>query len=394
MTTYPYLEFYVILLSDCYSFGLGRTFYVGNHSFASTGRPPTIAISDGDQEFLSSVAMRLEQGQGMTQRQVDRALDTLDKLKGPLQAAGFGLPNEFQFALPIRKIDYTQSLSIEGDFLVLRSKYNEQLVESLRKFSSSVLAMGGWDHEKRVWKFSITEETVSWLVAQSQIYGIPIMDDVMDLFNLILECEQNKYAIELTATDGEVDISNAADSLKDWLVEHNIWGDLVKMADYSAVCAYTISSDVKYALKSVYGSRFVRWMGNRFIDCPQGEEHSAKMDQIIEWAKTVERFPIVAYNPNRTKGLTEFDKYFDESEILHIGLNDDVPEELPSNIKLIATAKSINIGRPIPLLISSVSLLFGTKAKELLSNTEKVVWNCLDIKRLTRDDRGSSQNDI
>ena len=353
--------------------------------FSSTVESSAIVQDQFGQQCLNSMLSGLTIDRGLTERQVLILENMATRHADEIKLRDYQLSTTLTNRLPVRIIDHSRGVYIKNDQIHFKSKYNEQLVAALRAAGKERKGAVTWDADTRIWKMAITEYTVSLAVALAAAYDVPVEPEIMDMFSLIGEVESTKYSIELTLSDDGVKVENAAESMQEWLTHRGADGDLLKLVDYSSVLKYSVSDEIKRAVTSEMGSRFYKFCTQTQIECPitgiTVEQRRAKLDDIFAWAKAVDRYPIVVYNPTTATQNHEFDCYFDPSEIQWIDKNPVGPVEFKQGVKLVYANSSFTNDDHIPLLISRVNLLFGKFGRELLDRTEKVVWDCVMLSK-------------
>jgi len=347
---------------------------------------PRLSFSTNDATFIASVASQVDdvsgfystKGIGLSEKQAAVALILISKYAAQLEKNGVEQPNHRNFKYPPRKINHERSLRVDDGAMQLRFPFNSDLIQTIREFAKSAQGEVVWNHEEKYWKFGLTEYNVSWAVAFAQSHSIDISDDVIELFNQILEVEKTPYGFELKLDDsGKVIITNAPESMTEYLAAHEVdQNDVVKMADYAGELAYELSDDVREALTSAYGKAFVSLCELRKFDKEQpGNTTFIDLDSIISWAIEVGRLPIVIYNPNLSRhDVTAQNKYFtpDEIQIIKSG-----GKSLDKTAKLVYTTKSLEVAEnEISVLISYANLLHGTNKRKMLDAARKIVYYC------------------
>jgi hypothetical protein len=157
--------------------------------------------------------------------------------------------------------------------------------------------------------------------------------------------EQQPYSIELQVQAGRLTISNAEDSLIDYINEHLGGFDidnLLTLADNSEVLGYTIDPDICTGLESVYGPMW-KLISNRYSTFKKSE---ITMEYLIGYAKLVNRLPVYVYETG-------------------------IPKADTADIVYLTRSKSLDI-KP-KLLVSLSSLMIGSKKESWRNNAEKIM---------------------
>lgn len=379
MAQYDYVEDYLMYIA-----GYGPTSkatIMGSLSVSWGGSPPPVQLANYDVSFVDSAAIQVCGGVALTDRQATLAERLIVKYERQLRKLGIEQPEEFKYKLGIRKLDRTSSLTKDGDVMVLKFPYNEALIKQVRNIANDAQGRVEWNKDLKVWEIGITEFNVSWAVALCQAVHIAIDKEVLDLFNLVTECEKVPFSMELTMDSTKnLYVSNAPASMLEWMQEKNVANDLYSLLDHSGVLEYTVDPAICEAIEQTHGKRFLKYCQSKEINANQRQH---KLADILEWAKMVQRFPIVVFNPHSVNiDLDEVLPHFDEHEIMCVDLKSDVSQPLvvPKHIKLVYANRLADFAERIPLLISYVSMMISKSNLRLIHKADKIVWHCENLK--------------
>ena len=376
MTIFPYIEDYLLFFS-------GR---IDNH-----GNPPKntwqtlpfpVQLATYDVKFVESTAEQLTPlfgfgtSRALTDKQAKLLEHLIQKYERQLHKHRVDQPDHKNYKHGIREINRSSELNIVDDSLVYRFPFDAARITTIREFAKTAEGKVWWDHDVRVWKFALTEFNLSWVYTMANSDSTTsIAPLVKNLFDEIVEVESHPYAIELDLDEaGSPVITNAPESMLDYVAAQGAAGNLLKLLDLSGELAYTINPDLRSALVEEYGEPFVSFCSQHSID--QALVGNS-LEPVIKWAIATNRLPIVVYNPNLTKHDKElFATYFAPQETQTIASTSSA-KQLDPTAKYVYTTKTLqDWPGKIPLLITYANLMHGASKKEFLSKAAKVCYFC------------------
>ena len=344
------------------------------------GGSPPIALATYDVSFVTSVSGQTMDGTAMTDRQAALAERLIVKYEKQLRKLGVEQPGHKNYKHGIRTVDRSSSVTLHGDLMFLKFPFNEAMINSVKEFIKYAQGRVFWSKPDKAWCFGVTEYNVSWLVAYAQAAKIHVDAEVQELFDLIIEAEQQPpYAIELRLKDSKFYIENAPESLQEYIEQHIGFDNIYALVDGSGTLGYTVSKEITDAMSVDHNEVFMSLCSAKTIDLsPLKNKYS--ISEVIEWAMAVDRLPIVVYNPNfLTPDLEEYLKYFEEDEIQIITLKNVANGVAPVDYtkSVVYTNKVLDTweGR-MPLLISYANLMHSTQKKNFMNMAEKIVYYC------------------
>jgi len=375
MLKFNHVEDYIELLAG-YDPGSGIIFNSSKYKFS---------LARYDVSIVESMAAStIWQNQALTDKQGELAVKLV--LKYRRQYANHGIditPVEENptWRLPLRKIDRSQSISIDGENIIVRFPYHQDWIDELRKLKESGQGSSRWDHESKVWEFAITEYNVNYLVTWAHGKSFDIDTRVTNLFNQILSVESQPYEIKLIRTSAGYEITNAADSLNEYVAEH-IGSDFIKLIDYAGILGYTVDADLLEEASVRYGQA-LEYIGTKH------NVHLEPRRELAEWifdyAELTNRYPICIYDPSPLpleQSLVDLAR-FKEEEIVRFDLNGKTKtsEYDPYNVKVVYAKKLPKTWEfPIPLLVSTQQMMYGGRKLDWLNRAEKIVYFCNNIR--------------
>lgn len=337
-----------------------------------------ISLASYDVKFVDSVSEQIAQGKALTDRQAVLAEKIIVTYERQLRKLGVDQPDKKEYKLGQRTVDRSSSLVRKDDLLMIRFPFNEQMIASVKEFAKNAQGRVFWSKDDRAWCTAITEFNVSWLVAYASANHISVDAEVKEMFDRIIEVEETPFAIELKIDEnGKPFISNAPDSLREYVEAYIGFDDLYALVDSAGVLGFTISEEISQVMDQNHSRAFTKLCSGRVIDLSPSE-HKYSIDEVVEWAVTVNRLPIVVFNPNfLTPKIDEYKKYFSESEISVVSHRTGaLPITVDPSIKLVYTNTVLEWSARLPLLISYANLMHSTSKKGFMSKAEKIVYLC------------------
>lgn len=365
MLTFPHVEDYIELLAG-YEPGNNQ------HLIFNTGKYK-FSLARYDVKIVESMANASVWGsQALTDKQGELAVKLVLKYKRQYANQSISIePVETNptFRMPLRKVDRTQRAWIENGQIKIKFPYNQNWIDDLRKFKEISQGLAQWNHEDKVWDIAITEYNVNWLVAWADMWKIDVDSDLRNLYNKVLLAETEPYEIKLVQTDTGFEISNAAESLVNYVNEH-LGGfglnNVTRLVDAAGVLGYTVDTGIKYdELLDLFGP-------DRIIHVPSTEQGS--LDLIFDYAELTDRWPVYIYNPGTHQS---FDlSRFSNSEVVKF---DPTGRTKTPEYNFYAT-KVIYVNKipkewnfPIPLLVSTVEMMYGGAKMDWMNRAEKII---------------------
>lgn len=340
--TFTYVEDYVEFIG-------GHRDITGKHLGLFESIPSPINLARYDVQIVESFCNQvLFDCKPYTDKQSELAVKIVTKYRKQLLqlATPVALPESLnQFRLGIRTIDRTKSVTIDrGQFLV-KFPYDTKLIDLIKKQIREGHGTAAFDGDTKAWRLALTESMLNWIMGVAPTNEFTISDEVTELYESMLVVEQQPYKIELQVQAGEFVITNAEDSLVDYINEH-LGGfgidNLLALADNSQVLGYTVAPKICAGLEEVYGPMW-KLICNRYSTFKKSE---VSEDQLLEYAKLVNRLPVYVYETG-------------------------IPKEDTEDIVYLTRSKSLDI-KP-KLLISTSSLMIGSKKESWRNNAEKII---------------------
>lgn len=363
MLTFSYVEDYIELLAG-YDPGSTILFNTGKYKFSLARYDVKIVESMANSTVWGSMAL--------TDRQGELALKLVEKYRRQYANQGIDITaiiENPQWRMPLRKVDRTQRIWLEDGQVRIKFPYNQNWIDDIRKFKEVSQGHAEWNHSEKYWSLGLTEYNVNWVVAWGETWKFEIDPEVRDLYNKILDAESVPYEIKLVRRDDGFEIVNAAESLIRY-VEERLGGfgldNTTRLVDAAGVLGYTVDRGIKYdELLDLFGP-------DRIVHVPSTE--SGSLDLIFDYAELTGRWPVCVYNPGTTQTIDL--SRFDESEVVRF---DPAGRTRTSDYNYhtlkVVYANKIPKGwnYPIPLLVSTVEMMYGGTRLEWVNAAEKII---------------------
>jgi len=340
----------------------------------------SIPLAENDDEFIKSFVKLTVKRLPLTERQGWRAIELIKKYSIELSNNGVNVQVDLpKFRQPLRIIDSTDYISIEGDIVIVHFRYEPKLVNDIRKYRDTSIGSVIYNREEIRWEFSLTEVNLTWVVTWGRLNNFIIDSMVTMLHDKILECESTPYSIKLVSTDTGYTITNAAQSLLDYIDTH-LGGfgsnNVTTLVDYAGILGYQVDESITQVdpLVQVFSPRRTEYLR------PTVEN----LESVMEYAVKANRYPVVIqhrYARLEDELMLAILKLHDNSDIVitqnlnkQLGYSsDDVKYGkiiLPSRIQ----SSRIKNLPSIPLVISYCQLLMRDS---LIANAaERIIYMC------------------
>jgi hypothetical protein len=368
MKTYTYVEDYLELLAGYDPASPHAWIFPDNKQ---------ISLARYDVSIVDSMSAHTTFGGALTDRQAELCVKIVLKYRRQFAKIGVDVtPVETPvFRLPPRKMDRSRRIWLDGARVGIRFPYDRTLIDSIHAYKKNSQGSTAWDNDEKIWWFGLTEANVNWAVAWGEAYNFNIEPEVKALFDQIIAAEQTTYEIKLVSTADGYTITNAADSLIEY-VDTKLGGfgpeNLVKLIDSSGVLGYTYDENlVRPALLNIFQAQ-------RNAHVQPGDSN---LDLIFAYAELTNRYPVCIYDP----GLKGVDlSRFDEAEIVRFNTSGKT-KTCDYNIHDVKVVYANKIPSTwdydIPLLVSTQEMMYGGKRMEWLQRAEKVIYYCNTLLR-------------
>ena len=355
-----------------------------NHSIFTVGESP-ISLARYDMKVVPSLAEQsIANQKGYTDKQAKLAAELVIKYERQLFKLGVDITpvkTKPEYRLPLRDIDRSTRLWVENDTIKLRFPYNVQQIEQVREAAKESKGRIQFNREERVQEIALTEWNLNWAYAFAKSQNFEVDTTVEQLMDLVLEVEKTPYTIELQYKNDVINITNAPDSLIEYITDHEggfTTDNLFRLIDLAPILGYTIARDIEETVINEFGTRFYSLCANRQLKVDPLTSHDL-VKEIASYARATNRFPIYVYEPDLSNRLkTEFNKYFPgaimtlDKKVMDTGITEEVRVVYTTKIPR-TTIKNI------PLMVSSAGMLFGGDRQVWIQTAEKVVYFTNDV---------------
>lgn len=379
MKKFDHVEDYILVITGYIDIVTGKP---TSHFYF--GISPIINLARYDVSVLESMSDAVMRNVALTERQGDLACKIILKYQRQLANKMVDVTPvlEPKYRIPLRAMDYSRSLTLHEDKLQLRFPFQNQLIESIRDFQKSSQGEVKWNRDTKVWEVALTEYNLSWIYAWVKPHNFDVSQEVEDLMKLITDCETEPYAIELTVSNGQLTITNAAESLTKYVEEHlGGWDldNLINLVNASSNLGYTINQDLAQAISISYGHRFYNLAINREVKInPNGISLDDDLTSVLDYADLCQLWPVVVYEPDLSnRMLNRLQSRYAEHELTLAG-NSKNPT-ITEQTKYIHTYKPIRNMNAINLIITSAGMVFGGDKQLMIQRAKKIVYCAAEV---------------
>ena len=366
MLTYPYVEDYLEYLGG---------YEVGLTALITPQSVNRISLARYDIAIVNSMASTTVFGTALTDKQAELAVKLVLKYRRQFAKMGIDVsPAENPvFRLAPRKMDRTKAVWLEGENIVVKFPYDNDLIKELQNFREESQGRAWYDRDKKLWNLAITEYNVNWILPWANGYGFEVDYRVQELFAQILECELQPFEIKLVQDKKWYKITNASTSLIEYIELRGGFGrdNLVKLIDLAGLCGYDIDDDIKNYCMEHYPIALVAIGSKHSIHLPPSPKH---LNMIFDYAEITDRYPICIYNPT----LFEIDlSRFDEEEIVRFDRNGKTKtsDYDPYRVKVVYAGKiPATWDFPVPLMVTTFEMMFGGRKMDWTRRAEKIIY--------------------
>jgi hypothetical protein len=334
---------------------------------------PIVNLARYDTDFLNSVTDHTLGNGSLTDRQAELAVKLILKYQRQLAAKSINVEPVInpRYRHPIRTIDRSKRAWVDGNNMIVKFPYEAKIIQQLRDLLQTKQSSAHFDKEKKVWEIALSEYNVNFLVTWAKGLDFEISDDLQHLMDLILECEQQPYKIELCRIDGKLTIINAEESLLEYLSNKNLSIDdanLAQLADMAGELGYTVSDEVWEELDKTVGTDISVFMRTRNYEMTG---NYGQLTRLLAYAKLVNRLPMVVFDPNPARSQETYLELLGEDNVEAIG---NKRNEITFTKPVVWTHRVISDLDSIPLLVTHAGLMAGAEKTIMLQNSRKLIY--------------------
>ena len=341
---------------------------------------PPISLARYDIKFVEGVGEQVC-SDALTDRQAELAIKIITKYERQLSSLGVSIAPVANphYRLPIRNIDRSKRLTVEGNMIHVRFPYNDFMVKDFKNGSKDTQGTTRFNRDLKVWQLALTEYNLNYAMVFAQANQIDIDTQALELMQLILDCEKSQFALELVIEHDRLVITNAAKSLIEYVDTHLGGFDIenaLRVIDHAKILGITVNSTLEQAIIAQSNARVYNLMINRDskLNAQDSVKSAQAFDDIVNYATITNRWPIYLYEPNLKSDLLQMaSKYFAPENII-VCKNNTLPENYQQARVVHITKYNSRWQLNIPLLVTANGMLFGGDKQMLLGCAEKVVY--------------------
>lgn len=313
--------------------------------------PSPLSLARYDVSIVDSLGSQTaEQNNAYTDKQAALAVKLVDKYRR--QLANLNTPIYVpevldQFRLGIRQVDRTKSIYIKDNEFILKFPFDTKLIDLIKAQSKNGQGSCTFDRENKYWRLGMTEHMLNWIMAIAPGNGFTIDEQVTSLYNTMLEVEKTPYEIKLVKGEDSFHITNAPDSLNEYIIEHLGGFGLdneLNLYDNAAVLGLKVDPWAVSAIFDKYGFNITSCIAFREHSFKKG---SCTLEEVVEYAKLVNRLPVYVYS-NGLPGRNT-----DEVVYLNKGQSSEISPKV---------------------IVTYSAMMIGNKKQAWLNNAEKVFF--------------------
>lgn len=385
MKTFTYVEDYLEVINGDRDPVTGKSYGLFDNT------PPIVSLARYDVQILSSMSGATLEGKSLTDKQAELAVKIILKYRKQLEKLDIDVgPVETpKFRLGIRQIDRRRLLLVENDHIVLRFPYDVKLISDIRDLAK--ISQGSWQFQSdsRAWKLALTETNVVAAHGFATNNNFEIDLNFNQYLDAVLEVEKQPYQIQLTLNNGNIQITNAHNSLiesvSNWckLDQSNI--DL--LVDHSSIYGYTVSTEIIDNITNKYNARICNLMLSKDSKFTPNSDYLVYKD-VIEYVKVSQRYPIYVYEPDLSERLLNnfVRQFFNEDEIHHVRDLKKAATTVDKKVIYFNKYKA-EWDQSINLLISGHGMMHGGEKSLLLQQAKKIVYFATEVYNSTNTRR-------
>ena len=336
---------------------------------------PYIKLARYDVNVVRSFCKQIKIGQGFTDRQATLATVLVTKYKRQLALYGIVVPDDLVFRFPIRAVQREYKAWIEDHTIYLQFPYNSEWIDLLREWQDRSPGYVGFLPSKKIWQFDLTEGNIQFVYQFTISREFQIDNSIISLNQQIIDCLNSDYKIELTRVNNQLTITNADDSLLEYIT--TIGGltedNLPALIDNAAILKYSIAPNL---IDTAKHPLFYHRDACIQIVNQSKEQITECIERVIQYATDTNRFPIYLYTGGATwPSAHDIENIvctlLPKDEIVHVsGKKQYYPTK---KYKVIITDSILRNHTKLPLLISTMGMMFGDK-QLWVQGAEKIVY--------------------
>jgi len=345
------------------------------------GTVTNFSLARYDVQIVASFADQTTQGIGYTDKQALLAHKLVVKYKKQFLKYDIDIgmhERNGHYRMPVRIVDRTKSVKLVNGKLQIRFPYDSKLIDHLKESGKNIHGEMKFDKETKVWLMAVTEPRLLWAKDFIDKYQFDVDPSVIDLIKEIdIEKQNPPFEFKLERVDGSLKILNGEQSLIDY-IETNLGGfcdeNLVKLIDYSSVLGYTVDNDLIELLKHLNENQ-IRLLTNRQSHIPLSD---SGIKDVIDYAAITNRWPIYVFETvdvSQGKIIEFLKNSFTADELLEVGTRQRSFDVTGKKCIYVTNWQYSWSNKKIPILITMMSAMIGSKKQHMLQQADKVVYS-------------------
>jgi hypothetical protein len=346
---------------------------------------PIISLARYDTSVIDSMAQASLSSKALTERQGELAIKIILKYKKQLAQKGIDIApieEDPKFRVKPRTMDYRKSLYIKDDKILAKFPYSTQLIESIRAFKKDAQGDCEFQVDEKVWKFGMTEYNLNWTHSIAKLNGFEVDDEITQLIAQMTDVEKVPFKIELYVDGDTLNITNCPAGLREH-IETTMGGfgfeNLEKLADHAGELGYTIRDSLATALTKEYSTLFVKLAQTR--EAKFQNVYPDKFKQVIDYALTVGRKPIVVFEPDQSNKLFNMLMECYPGKHIQVLASAKGSMEIDPDADFVHTTKTLRSLEYIPFLVSTAGMIYGSDKQIMFQRAGKVVYLTPEVYR-------------
>ncbi len=357
MKSLPYIEDYIVLMAD--------------HYLSWPPTAPVINLARYDDPIVNSMADQIQRGVGFTDKQALLAHKIVTKYKRQWITAGYDISrheDDAVFRLPIRVIDRSHSIDINNNRIEIKFPYNQDMISHVRAAINEYPGQLYFDKENRCWVTSVIEPRLKWCREFGTKYNFEFGAEFQQA------CQQmnaiTAHDIMLRYNGSEFEITNAADSLVDYVHEHGGFDEqnIIRLIDLSGICGYQVDNTVYQQLDIDCDQDLIRMLTERSTNLIYDTQ--IDLTGVIRYAELTQRFPIYVYESGSSVMRQQLNRYFTVEDIVD---RKSTPNSARGGRVVYFNHWKL-ADTNIPLLVTTHTLMIGNRRQQMLHSADKVVF--------------------
>ena len=348
------------------------------------GFNPIISLARYDVDVLTSMSEASSQNKALTEKQGTLLCNILLKYQRQLAAKSIDVsPIENPvWRIPLRKMDYTRSLSLKDDKIAVRFPFDTKLIDEMKSFRSQSQGGSAFDREAKMWMVALTEFNLNWLHTWASSNSFIIDPEIEFMNNLILEAEKVPHPIELRFGETQLEITNAPASLIEYVNEHCggfSHDNLLPLLDATGILGVSVETALQEVVNAQWGYHTMVLASNKEVQIkPLADDAMDKYAQVLEYAVSVNRLPVIIYEPDTSYKLwNKLTTLYPKEDIFEV--KGQKRPTIPETAKFVYTTVPLRNLDRVPMMVTGSGMIYGGDKQMMTQRSEKVVFIASEV---------------